>query len=77
MLAVILEAETIRGTRFLKKASCKLCGQKVFEVGEHPSQAELDRESIGLKAHFDIAHGIIVILESCSDRHCTGEAHHH
>lgn len=61
--------DLIPGTRFMKRLVCRLCGQRVYEVSEKPSEAEVNREVVGLRAHFEFSHGLAIEFYKCKKAH--------
>ena len=70
----IIDVEYIPGTVFVKKAVCKLCGEKVFEVPDKSTMARVAVEAKGLAAHFEFRHGLAITFMKCSDPSC-GKSH--
>lgn len=70
----VLDIDIFPGTRFMRKAVCKLCGEKIYEVGRHALQAEIGREFVGLILHLELSHNFIVSWHRCSNTEC-GKTH--
>lgn len=69
----ILDVELMPGTKFVKRILCKLCGERVFEVSDNPSLAEIDIERAGVAAHMEFRHGLALSTVKCSDQKCLGD----
>lgn len=68
----ILKIERIPGTRLAKRIFCIECNEKIFEVSDDPTQAEVDREQLGAAAHLEFRHGLEVTTVKCDDPGCLG-----
>jgi len=68
-----VDATVLPGTRFLTKAVCKLCGETVFNAGLDSTGPEIDRETLGMAAHFEFSHGFVVKTFKCEDPGCLEE----
>ncbi len=66
----IIDVEYIPGTVFVKKAICKLCGEKVFEVPNDSTLAQVAIEAKGLAAHLEFRHNLMITFMKCSDPSC-------
>lgn len=66
----IFNIEVWPGTKYAKKITCKLCGEKIYEVGDNPSQAELDCEAVGVGAHLEFRHNMTLTVVKCDDPQC-------
>jgi hypothetical protein len=69
-IADLLQVEYYPGSEIVKKLTCTACKETVFSISDHPTQAELDRESVGFQAHLELRHGLAVTKVKCSDQKC-------
>lgn len=72
-LSKVLRIETIPGTKLAKRIFCIQCNEKIFEVDDNPTQADLEREQLGMSAHFEFCHGLTTVRVPCDDPKCLGD----
>lgn len=62
--------EMFEGTNLMRRATCKPCRLVIFNITRETPKADVERETLGFKAHLEIVHDLAVDFFQCQDPNC-------